>query len=151
MGWSVCVLTWQSTTLTSLVAQYFPIDCCLSLAVVIVGSCWPGLRPVLSLDVCPCLSNTLSFFCSVLTVNDNLFWNLPGDVLAALASAQYRHICGWKRVRERGCNTLSCWIEVLFCEARCDAQHMSRYSSLHSARQLEQSTFLHEAPLCCLR
>ena len=36
-----------------------------------------------------------AYFAVVFTVTANLFWNLPGDVLAAPARA----LCGWKGIR----------------------------------------------------
>ena len=66
---SVMVLTF---TLTSLIAYFFPVDCSLSLAFTIIDSYWPGLCSVLRFVTYPYL------FCSIFTVTDNLFRDLPG-------------------------------------------------------------------------
>ena len=66
-----------------------PSDCSLTLAFTLTDSCWPGLR-ARSLG----LMSVLVSFALFYTVTDTLFWDLPGDVLAAPASA----LCGWKGV-----------------------------------------------------
>ena len=66
-----------------------PIDCSLILTFTNISSCWPGLGSLLRRDVNPCLNSVVLH-----SDTDTLLWYLPGDVLAAPASA----LCGWTGV-----------------------------------------------------
>ena len=69
-----------------------PIDCSLTLTFTNFSSCWPGLGSVLRLM--SILLSVVLFY----TLTDTLLWDLPGNVLAAPASALF----GWE-----GVNSLS--------------------------------------------
>ena len=74
-----------------------PIDCSLILTFTDNNSCWPGLGSLPRRDVNPCLNCRLYTVTQLIGCN-TLLWYLPGDVLAAPASA----LCGWKGVNSPG-------------------------------------------------